>query len=60
MGFDGAATSSGDKTGVQERLKELSTHALFVHSRCHVLQMASVQAAIATPGKHIYTTLMTL
>ena len=53
MGFDGAATFSGDKTGVQRRLKELSPHALFVHCRCHVLQLASVQAANATPGiKH--------
>ena len=37
MGFDGAATFSGDKTGVQRRLKELSPHALFVHCCCHVL-----------------------
>ena len=61
MGFDGAATFSGDKTGVQRRLKELSPHALFIHCHCHVLQLASVQAANATPGiKHVYTTLMTL
>ena len=61
MGFDGAVTISGDKTGVQRRLKELSPHALFVHCRCHVLQLASVQAANATPGiKHVYTTLMML
>ena len=61
MGFDGAATFSGDKTGVQRRLKELSPHVLFVHCCCHVLQLASVQAANATPGiKHGYTTLMTL
>ena len=61
MGFDGAATFSGDKTEVQRRLKELSSHALFVHCHCHVLQLASVQAANATPGiKHVYTTLMTL
>ena len=61
MGFDEAATFSGDKTGVQRRLKELSPHALFVHCRCHVLQLASVQAANATPGiKHVYTTLITL
>ena len=57
MGFDGAATFSGDKTGVQIWLKELSPHALFVHCRCHVLQLASVQAANATPGiTHVYTT----
>ena len=43
MGFDGAATFSGDKTGVQRRLKELSPHALFVHCSCHVLHLASVQ-----------------
>ena len=61
MGFDGVATFSGDKTGVQKRLKEPSLHAMFVHCRCHVLQLASVQAANATPGiKHVYTTLMTL
>ena len=61
MGFDGAATFSGDKTGVQRRLKELSLHALFVRCRCHVLQLASVQAANATPGiKHVYTALMML
>ena len=54
MGFDGVATFSGDKTGVQRRLKELSPHTLFVHCRCHVLQLASVQAANATPGiKHV-------
>ena len=61
MGFDGAATFSGDKTGVQRRSKELSSHVLFVHCRCHVLQLASVQAGNATPGiKHVYTTLMML
>ena len=61
MGFDGAATFSGDKTGVQRSLKELSPHALLVYCHCHVLQLASVQAANATPGiKHVYTTLMTL
>ena len=61
MGFDGAATFSGDKIGVQRRLKELSPHAVFVHCHCHVLQLASVQAANAAPDiKHVYTTLMTL
>ena len=55
MGFDGAATFYGDKTGIQRRLKELSPNALFVHCCCHVLQLASVQAANAIPGiKHTY------
>ena len=36
-------------------------HALFVHYRCYVLQLASMEAANATPGiKHVYTSLMTL
>ena len=61
MAFDAVATFSDDKTGVQRRLKELSPQALFVHCHCHVLQLASVQAANATSGiKHVYTTLMTL
>ena len=59
MGFNEAATFSADKTRVQRRLKEFSPHALFVHNCCHVLQLASVQAANTTPGiKHVYTTLM--
>ena len=57
MGFDGAVTFSGDNTGVQRRLKELSLHALFVHCHCHVLQLASVQAANAKPAPYFYTTL---
>ena len=60
MGFDGAATSSGDKIGVQTRLRELSPHTLFVNCHCFP-QLASVQAANATLGiKHVYTTHMTL
>ena len=36
-------------------------HCLPMSPHCHVLQLASVQAANATPGiKHVYTTLMTL
>ena len=59
MRFYGAATFSDGKTGIQRWLKELSSHALFVH--CHVLQLASLQAVSATPGiKHVYTTLMML
>ena len=60
MGFNSAVTFSGDKTGVQKRLKELSPHALFVHCLYHVVQLAS-EAANATLGiKHVYTTLITL
>ena len=55
MGFDGAAIFSGDKTGVQRRLKEILPHALFFHCHCHVLQLASVQATNATLGISIST-----
>ena len=59
MGFDGASTFSGKKTGVQTRMKKLAPHALFVHCHCHLLQLACVQAANSTAGiKHVYVTLM--
>ena len=61
MGFDGTATFSGSRTGVQTRLREQSPHAIFVHCHCHQLQLACVQAANATAGiKHVYVTLTTL
>jgi len=49
MGFDGASTFSGKKTGVQARLKKHSPH---IHRHCHMLQSACVQASYlstATP-----------
>ena len=61
MGFDGVSTFFGDETGVQRRLNEFSLYALFVHCRCHALQLASVQAANAPPGiKDVCTTLIML
>ena len=61
MGFDGAATFSGKKSGVQARTKKNSPHALFVHCHCHQLQLACVQAANGTAGiEHVYVTLTKL
>lgn len=61
MGFDGAATFSGGKTGVQSRIKAHAPHAIFVHCHCHMLQHACVQAANSTRGiKHVYVTLTAL
>ena len=61
MGFDGASTFSGKKTGVQTRIKKLAPHALFVHCHCHLLQLACVQAANSTTGiKHVYVSLTAL
>ena len=61
MGFDGANTFSGNRTGVQARVKKLAPNALFVHCHCHILQLACVQAANETPGiKHVYVTMTAL
>ena len=61
IGFDGAATIFGKKTGVQARLKKHSPHAVFVHCYSHLQQLACVQAANSTTGiKIVYTTLTTL
>ena len=61
MGFDGAATFSGKKSGVQARMKKHSPHALFVHCHCHQLQLACLQAANGIAGiEHVYVTLTTL
>ena len=61
MWFDGVATFSCKKTGVQARLKKHAPHALFVHCDYHMLQLACVPAANSTTGiKHIHTTLTTL
>ena len=58
MGFDGAATYSGKKAGVQARLKKPAPHAVSVHY--HFLQVACVQAANSMTGiKHVYTMLTT-
>ena len=61
MGFDGAATFSGKRSGVQARMKKLAPHALFVHCHSHMLQLVCVQTANSTPEiKQVYTTLTAL
>ena len=58
MGFDGAATFSGKHNGAQSLLKKSSLHGLHVYCHCHLLQLASVQAANHTASiKCVYTTL---
>ena len=43
--FDGTNTMSGKKSEVQIRLRRHATCALFVHCKCHQLQLAVVHAA---------------
>ncbi len=45
LGFDGASTTSGVRSGVQIRMRYHSPSALYVHCRCHQLQLAAVAAA---------------
>ena len=45
LGFDGTNTMSGNKSGVQIRMRCHAPSALFVHCRCHQLQLAAVHAA---------------
>ena len=61
MGFDGAATFAGKKSGEQASLKKHTPHTVFVHCHCHKLQLACAKSANSTEGiKHVYTTLTTL
>ena len=47
QGYDGAATFSGNRTGVQSRMKVHAAHALYIHCSYHRLQLASIPAADA-------------
>ena len=61
MGFDGAATLSGNKTEVQRTLKNLSPHALVPTVTVMSFNWLLCKLASATPGiKLVCTTLMTL
>ena len=45
LGFDGINTKSSQRSGVQKRLRLHSPSAVYVHCRCHQLQLAAVNAA---------------
>lgn len=61
LGFDGAASMSGAKSGVQIRLRFHSPSALYLHCRCHQLQLAAVYAAKEqNEVMHVLGTLLTM
>ena len=61
QGYDGAATFSGTKNGVQMHIRTLAPRALFVHCRAHVLQLCCVSAARCLPSlKKVFATLMSV
>ncbi len=61
LGFDGASTTSGVRSGVQIRMRYHSPSALYIHCRCHQLQLAAVAAANEhTEVKRVFRTLLTM
>ena len=61
QGYDGAATFSGSKSGVQKRMRVHAGHALYIHCSCHRLQLASIQAAESVaPIKKMFGTMESL
>jgi len=61
FGFDGTNTMSGHRSGVQTRLRVHAPSALYVHCRCHKLQLAAVNAAAEhTEVKRVLGTLLTI
>ena len=45
LGFDGASTMLDYRSDVQLRMRCLAPSSLYVHCRCHRLQLAAVNAA---------------
>ena len=45
ISFDGTNTMSGHRSGVQTRLRLHAPSAVYVHGRCHKLQLAALNAA---------------
>ena len=61
LGFDGTHTMSGHRSGVQTRLRVHAPSAIYVHCRCHKLQLAAVNAAAEhTEVKRALGTLLTI
>ena len=61
LGFDGTNTMSGHRTGVWKRLRFLSPSALYIHCRCHQLQLPDISAANDhTEVQRVLGTLLTI
>lgn len=46
QGYDGASTMSGEKSGVQKRIKDIQPKALYTHCAGHSLNLAIVSACM--------------
>ncbi|KAI6658864.1 E3 SUMO-protein ligase [Oopsacas minuta] len=61
LGFDGTKTMSGHRSGVQIRLRLHAPSFIYVHCRCHKLQLAALNAASEhTVLKRVLVTLLTI
>ncbi|KAI6649896.1 Zinc finger protein [Oopsacas minuta] len=61
LGFDGTNTMSGHRSGVQIRLRLHAPSSIYVHCRCHKLQLAVLNAASEhTVVKRVLGTLLTI
>ena len=61
IGFDGTNTMSGHRSRVQTRLRLHAPSAVYVHCRCHKLQLAALNAAAEhTEVNHVLGTLLTI
>lgn len=61
LGFDGTNTMSGHRSGVQTRLRIHLPNDIYVHCRCHKLQIAVLNAASEyTLVKRVLGTLFTI
>ena len=61
LGFDGTNSMSGHRSGVQTRLRVHAPSAIYVHCRCHQLQLAAVNAAEEhVQVKRVLGTLLTI
>ena len=61
IGFDGTNTMSGHRSGVQTRLRLHAPCSIYVHCRCHKLQLAALNASSDhTVVKRVLGTLLTI
>ena len=61
IGFDGTNTMSGERSGVQKWLWYHAPIALYVHCRCHQLQLAALHSANEhNEVKRVFDTLLAI
>ena len=61
LGFDGTNTMSGHRSGVQTRLRLHAPSSIYVHCRCHKLQLAALNATSEhTVVKRVLGTFLTI